>query len=156
MDNKKTLYIAAGVVVVAIIAYAIYANNRKADNSANSYNQQTQNQTSAANSTAASASPAAPAKLSYGAAINAYKFRFQFSQCHASPGFLSVKINTPVMLDNRDKVAHTIKADGQSVRIAADDYAVIYPKLPTGATANLADSNMTCDGGGAGVLNVEK
>lgn len=147
--KNKYLYIALGVVVLLLI---IYAARRHSGN-----NQTSSQQTNGQNSLAPAPSPSpSTGKLSYGQAVDTYKFRFQFSQCHASPGFLSVKANTPVMLDNRDNVAHTIKANGQSFRIAALDYAVVYPQLPTGAGVNLADSNMTCDGGGAGTLNVEK
>jgi len=156
MDKKYT-YIALGVVVLLLIVYAVSRNS--GSNSTSQTNNQEQAAAPQPSPSPATSTPTpspTPAKLSYGAAINAYKFRFQFTQCHASPGMISVPKNTPVMLDNRDKVAHTIKANGQSFRIAGDDYALIYPQLTTGSGVNLADSNVTCDGGGAGTLNVEK
>ena len=76
--------------------------------------------------------------------------------CHGNPGTISVKRNTAVMLDNRDKVAHTIKANGQTFRIAGYDYALIYPATVTKDNIDLTLSNVTCDGGGAAFLNVEK
>lgn len=101
--------------------------------------------------------PTPPAKkLSYGEAIKAYKYRFQFVNCHGNPGMISVKKGDPVMLDNRDAVAHTIKANGQSFRIAAYDYALVYPSIVTKDNVDLTLSNLTCDGGGAATLNVEK
>jgi len=160
MDNKKNWYIAGAVVLVLLIVFVAMRNSsQNGGQSGNSQDNPSLDQMagSGAPMPEGSGSPSpAPGKLSYGAAINAYKFRFQFTQCHASPGMLSVEKNSPVMFDNRDKVAHTFKANGQTFKIAALDYAIIYPQLPTGATANLANSNMTCDGGGAGTLNVEK
>lgn len=90
-----------------------------------------------------------PPKLDYGTAISTYNFRIQFSQCHGNPGTMNVSKGTPVMLDNRDNVAHTIKADNQTFRIAALDYVVF-------ASSAIGTFNTLCDGGGAGTLTVQK
>jgi hypothetical protein len=148
--DKKYLYIAIAVVVLAVIAYAVYTSRK--NNSSPQSNQQTSNDQ-------ASTTPPTPtngAKLSYGDAIKAYPYRFQFSQCHGTPGIISVKKGAAVMLDNRDKLAHTIKANGQTFRIAGDDYAIVHPATVTKDNVDLTLSNVTCDGGGAATLNVEK
>jgi hypothetical protein len=154
-NDKKNWYIGIGVVVLLIIIYAVYASTHKNSPSSTTM---TQGQTASPAPAPATSTPSTTGtkKLAYGDAIKTYKERFQFSMCHGTPGIISVKKGTPVMLDNRDKVAHTIKANGQTFRIAALDYALIYPQLPTGDSVNLANSNVTCDGGGAATLNVEK
>ena len=53
------------------------------------------------------------------------------------------------MLDNRDSVAHTIVADKQTFKIAGFDYALLK-------TFTISNTNITCDGGGAALLNVQK
>ncbi len=154
--DTKGLYIGLGIILVLLIAYFIYAGMQKKNGS----NNQTLSSDNSASVTPTPSPTEAPAtgtkKLSYGDAIKFYKFRFQFVNCNGNPGILSVKRGTPVMLDNRDKVAHTIKANGQSFRIAGLDYAVLYPNILTSNSTSAANSNITCDGGGAATLNVEK
>lgn len=159
--NKKYIY-ASIIAVVVIIALILYFN--KSDKDDSSKQTPTEQQTNDVNtnpeqtttSTPEQTTTTPPKKLNYGEAIKAYPSRYQFINCSANPGQMTVKKGTAVMLDNRDKVAHTIKANGQSVKIAALDYAVIYPKLVTIGEPTTASPNMTCDGGGSGLLNVEK
>lgn len=152
--NKNTWYWVIGIVVVLLIIWGVYAANHNSSQPAapsSPTSSQSTDQTMNASSTAAapSPSPAAPAKLTYGAAINAYKFRFQFSQCHGNPGTIDMKKGSPLMLDNRDNAAHTIKADNQSFRVGPLDYVVFN-------TSAVGTFTVTCDGGGAAKLTVEK
>lgn len=159
--NKKYIYasIATIVVIIALILYFNKSSNKNITNNEPAGQQaNTQSTTTPEQSTTTTeqATTNTVKKLSYGDAIKAYPFRYQFINCSANPGQMTVKKGTAVMLDNRDKVAHTIKANGQSIRVAALDYAVIYPKLVTAGEPTIASPNMTCDGGGSGLLNVEK
>lgn len=93
--------------------------------------------------------------LTYEQALAMYKNRIQFDDCRGirepvnAGGSMVVKQGSKIMLDNRDPVPHTIAFKGVSVRIAAYDFAIV--------TANtLGIYNVTCDGGGAASLNVEK
>ena len=158
--NKNYTYTAIGIIVLIIIAWAIYASNHKdSDDTTKNNNGQQQTSTMPENNTATSTaqtSTTSPvtkpaAKLSYSDAIKAYPYRFQFSQCHGNPGTLAVKKLSIVMLDNRDAVAHTVKADNQTFKIAKYDYALLHTNALTGTNVNV-----TCDGGGAAILNVEK
>ncbi|HYV33891.1 MAG TPA: hypothetical protein VE973_03530 [Candidatus Limnocylindria bacterium] len=158
MNNKQRNLIIGIliIVVVALISYATYRYNNGLSiiGDWGNWEQNTPSTGNPAPETSSSTPPAT--KLSYSAAVNTYKYRFQFSQCHGTPGTISVKAGQPVMLDNRDATAHTIKANGQSFRIAAHDYAVIYPYSITKGNVDLTLSNVSCDGGGAATLNVEK
>jgi hypothetical protein len=153
--NKKSLL--GGIIVLLLIAgVIIYFQSKKHTASNSSVNQVDNQQTMTASSSQDTASTTpnqgstgGMKKLSYGDAIKAYPNRIQFVNCGGNPGTVSVKRNTPVMLDNRDKTKHTIKGGGQSFTIAGYDYAVMYPK--TEGTFQL-----TCDGGGSSILNVEK
>src|SRR4051812_30922570 len=108
-NDKKYWYIGIGVVVLLIIIFAVVKYSGK-NGGLGSMGQNssgpTLDQMAGQGATTTPAPSPTTTKLGYGAAINAYKFRFQFSGCHASPGMISVQKNTPVMLDNRDKVAH--------------------------------------------------
>lgn len=108
-----------------------------------------------------SATPTAPAPSksnaasdAYQKALDTYAFRIQFKDCHgigeppAVGGSLVLKKGTKLMLDNRDKVAHTIAFKGVSVRVGAENFAVVTASV-------LGIYNVTCDGGGAASLNVE-
>lgn len=117
-----------------------------------------QNQTSnSASGTPATTTPAVAApkntSLAFTNALKTYQYRIQFDQCHGTvnlvgTGILSVKKGSKVMLDNRDDAAHTIAFAGQSVKVAANDFAIV--------TAGKSGTfNVTCDGGGAATLNVE-
>ncbi len=75
-------------------------------------------------------------------------YRFQFADCHGTPGSLSVKRGKYFLLDNRDDEAHTIAVAGQSYRIGAYGAAVA-------AVWKTGTHQITCDGGGAASINVE-
>jgi hypothetical protein len=153
--DKKYTYIVAGIIAIGLITWGAYTNTRKNAKVEQQDAQQNANAATstppAAISTSAPPTTAKPAikKLSYGDAIQAYPFRFQFSQCHGNPGSMTVKKGTKVMLDNRDSTAHSIKIGSQTFKIAGYDYAVYYS--PT-----IGLLNITCDGGGSATINVEK
>jgi hypothetical protein len=100
-------------------------------------------------STGSGSSGQTSGKLSYGEAIKKYQYRIQFVNCHGNPGTVSLKRNLPLMLDNRDDKAHTLKVAGKSYYIKAYDYALAY-------IGSEGTYNLTCDGGGAATVNIEK
>ena len=155
--NKKYAFAALAAIIIIAVGFGLYNRAAKNKNQALDGNGVSQNGLESLEpGTGAPIPESAPTttgsgskKLSYGEAIKKYPFRFQFINCSANPGSMSVKRNTPVMLDNRDKTAHTIKANGQTLRIAGYDYQILYPKIE-------GESFITCDGGGSGKINVEK
>ncbi|MBI5530791.1 MAG: hypothetical protein HY918_04855 [Candidatus Doudnabacteria bacterium] len=155
--NKKYVYAAIAVVVVVAIGIGVYfqmaGNKNKPGNgdglSQNGLESLEPGTGAPLPDNASTTGGTGTKKLSYGDAIKAYPYRFQFVNCSANPGTMSVKKNSPVMLDNRDKTAHTIKVSGQSIRIAPYDYQILYARTE-------GISVMTCDGGGSARLNVEK
>ncbi len=76
-------------------------------------------------------------------------YRFQFSNCHGTPGSLVVKSGKYFLLDNRDAKAHTFAFAGQSYSVGAYGAAVA-------AVWKAGTYNITCDGGGAASLTVQK
>jgi hypothetical protein len=151
---KRTyIYIAAGVVVLAIIAWGIYAYNHNGAQTGTEQALQQANSNNAAavaTSTPTSTPASIAGKLSYGAAIQKYTERFQFRNgCQGTPATIAVKKGSPVMLDNRNATAYSFKADTQSFRIAGYDYAVFYPEV----VGNLV---VTCNGKASVTLNVQK
>ncbi len=156
--NKKYAFAAMAVIIIVAIGIGTYYRANNSKNKSLDTNGVSQNGLEGLEpgtgapipeSTPTTTGSSSSKKLSYGEAIKKYPFRFQFINCSANPGSMSVKRNTPVMLDNRDKTAHTIKANGQTIRIAGYDYQILYPKTE-------GESFITCDGGGSGKLNVEK
>lgn len=95
------------------------------------------------------------AKTAYQQALDKYTFRIQFKDCRgigeppSAGGSLVLKKGTPLMLDNRDKIAHTIAFKGVSVKVGAENFAIVTPTV-------LGIYNVTCDGGGSASLNVEQ
>jgi hypothetical protein len=148
--TKKTYtYIAAALIVLAIVVWGVYEYNHQNSGTQQSLQQNNSNNTPAVTSTPTSTPANVAGKLSYGDAIKAYPERFQFKLCQGTPASIAVKRGTPVMLDNRDATAHTFKANTQTFRIAGYDYAVLYPSV----IGNLA---VTCDGKTRVMLNVQK
>lgn len=152
--SKRAAYLVAGVFVLILAALGVYSfthRNKGSLNTAPSAIQQdnSNNTPVLADTSAPASSGKTAAKLSYGDAIKAYPYRFQFSQCHGTPGTMAVKKGSIVMLDNRDPISHTFVADSQTFKIAGYDYALLR-------TSALTNINITCDGGGAAKLNVEK
>ena len=148
--QERYIYVGAGVVMLALIALAIFAythrNPEVAENTVQPTNQNNAN--NVVLPVATSTEPTTPVgtkKLSYGDAIKKYPYRFQFVNCSGNPGTIAVKQGSIVMLDNRDKVAHTIKADSQTFRIAGYDYALLH-------TSVISNVNILFDGGGAAKL----
>jgi len=88
--------------------------------------------------------------MTYADAIAAYQNRrIQFTNCTGSPGSMVLKQYAKIMLDNRDAKSHTIKVGASSYRLAARGWTI--------ATVNtIGTYNITCDGGGAASLNVQK
>ncbi len=76
-------------------------------------------------------------------------YRFQFSGCHGTPGSLVVKAGKYFLFDNRDAKSHTIAVAGQSYSVGAYGAAVA-------AVWKAGTYNITCDGGGAASLTVQK
>jgi hypothetical protein len=173
-STKKTAWGIIGVLVVLLVivfGYRAMRDNgngsragRNGDGSTLSdilpstgVNVSPDNNASSSTTTVATASnngsKAPSPSLKYQEALAKYQYRIQFSNCHGvvSPGngTLSIKQNIPFMLDNRDPVAHTIAFAGQSYKIAAYDFAIATPK-------KVGEFPVTCDGGGAAFLNVEK
>jgi len=76
-------------------------------------------------------------------------YRFQFSHCSGTPGSLTVKAGKYFLLDNRDAQSHTFAVAGQSYSIGGYGAAVA-------AVWKTGTFQITCDGGGAASLTVEK
>ncbi len=151
-ESKTTTYILVIVVLLAVVAWGIYKyyGQNKENNAKQNINQSDLNTAVAPENTPTPPSSGViPKKMSYGEAKNTYPYRIQFSECHGNPGALAVKTGSIVMLDNRDSVAHTIVADKQTFKIAGFDYALLK-------TSAISNTNITCDGGGAALLNVQK
>lgn len=89
------------------------------------------------------------ATITYGQAVNDYgDQRFQFSSCHGTPGSLTMKQGSTVMLDNRDDKARTVQFGTLTYKLPAYGF-----KLAT--ASELGDVAILCDGGGAAVLKVQ-
>jgi hypothetical protein len=97
-----------------------------------------------------SSTPGKPLGLSYTQAQDLYAdgYRIQFSSCSGTPGTLNVAAGSTIMLDNRDNTAHTIKVGGTSYSLGAYGFRVVKAS----AKGKL---QVTCDGKGAAVLNVQ-
>lgn len=76
-------------------------------------------------------------------------YRFQFSKCSGTPGSLVVKSGKYFLLDNRDAQSHTFSVAGQSYSVGGYGAAVA-------AVWKTGTHQITCDGGGAASLTVEK
>ncbi len=76
-------------------------------------------------------------------------YRFQFTHCSGTPGSLVVKAGKYFLLDNRDAKPHTFAVAGQSYSIGGYGAAVA-------AVWKTGTYPITCDGGGAASLTVQK
>lgn len=76
-------------------------------------------------------------------------YRFQFTHCSGTPGSLVVKAGKYFLLDNRDAQSHTFAVAGQSYSVGGYGAAVA-------AVWKLGKYQITCDGGGAASLTIEK
>ncbi len=88
---------------------------------------------------------------SYADALKQYSasgYRFQFVNCRATPGVLTIKKGASFMLDNRDNKAHRIKVGASTYNIGAYSFVI--------ATAKTVGLNyIVCDDAGSGRLQVE-
>ena len=76
-------------------------------------------------------------------------YRFQFSNCQASPGALIMKVRTKFMLDNRDAVLRTITVGQQKFAIGAYGYVIAT------APSTIGTHYLTCNGGGTATISVQ-
>jgi hypothetical protein len=76
-------------------------------------------------------------------------YRFQFVDCHGTPGSISVAKNATIMLDNRDARSRTISLNKKSYTIGAYGFVIVRAPSTSG------EYQITCDGGGAAKLVVE-
>lgn len=76
---------------------------------------------------------------------------FQFSGCHVlPPNPITLKAGTRFMIDNRDSKTHTYVYSGHNYRVAGYGFAIATAPTKVGTYP------ITCDGGGAASLNIEK
>jgi hypothetical protein len=148
--DKNIIYTVVGIVVVLLIVWAVYAQTHKNGSSQNASQNTSQSSSGSNANTEPTTTPQTGSKnLSYGDAIKAYPERFQFTGCHGTPNSIAVKKGTAVMLDNRDTVAHTIKADSQTFYLPKLSYAILH-------TSVIENVPVLCDGKNSVTLNVEK
>lgn len=87
---------------------------------------------------------------SYADALKEYSasgYRFQFVNCRATPGSLTIKKGTSFMIDNRDNASHKIKVGPATYSVGAYGFVI--------ATAKTIGSNyIICDGISTGRLEV--
>ena len=93
----------------------------------------------------------APKALTYEAAVELYGgYRFQFLNCHGTPGTMTLKVGSKFLLDNRDAKPRTIAVGKTVYKLGANGFAVATASMVAGTY------NITCDGGGAATLKVQK
>ena len=160
MQNKKFVYIGAGVVLLAVILYFVFGKKDSQPNpafpTANDVSSTSFAATSSATTQKKSSSQTNPplsATQRYLDAIRVYKnvgYYFQFVDCHGSPGTLTLKKGKKFMLDNRDGEAHKIAVQGgQTFQVKAYDFAIAT------APSTVGIHYITCDGGGAASITVQ-
>ncbi len=96
--------------------------------------------------------PPTSASTDYEKALNDYRSRgayFQFVNCAGNPGSLTLKRGTVFMLDNRDSKAHKIKVGTVTYTVGGYGYKLVNPQT-------LGLNHITCDGGGAAAVNVQR
>jgi hypothetical protein len=165
--NKQDFLVYAIVIVLAVmlVAYLVAAKNGPAattsasDMSGMNMDQPDMppiNPASGAPSSATAPAPApttttAPKALTYQQALTAYAgYRIQFVSCHGSPGTLNLTVGKKFMLDNRDAKSHLIDVGKVGYRLGADGFAIATAPWTAGTYG------ITCDGGGAAQLTVQK
>jgi hypothetical protein len=156
-NAQVALLIAVSAIVVALIALMLVMKQNPdsmkgsgADTLPNPTGQ-VEGTAPTAPATSGSTTPAGTKNLdlSYTEALNLFGgYRFQFSDCSGTPGTLNLTKGATFLLDNRDAVAHTIKVGTQSYSVGAYGYRI--------ASASTKGANqITCDGKGAAMLNVQ-
>jgi hypothetical protein len=157
MQNKTWAYWIVGIVAIVLIGLVIYQMNHQNGDSQNTNQTSTTPQNNGAASSTPTSTPATgttggAGNAAYNAALAIYQksgFRIQFSQCHGTPGHLVIKAGQKYMLDNRDNAKHTIKVGPYTYSLGAYGFQVVTAQ-------NLGLNNVTCDGGGAAQVNIEK
>ncbi|MEJ0021603.1 MAG: hypothetical protein WDN47_03390 [Candidatus Doudnabacteria bacterium] len=123
MDNKKTLWVVLGIIVVVGIIWAVvsYNNSQNAALVGNTTTTPTPAPTPVATTPSANGNPA------YDAALLKYgKNRIQFQEnCQALPVAGVFKNGTTIMLDNRASVSHAIKFDSKTYTLGAYDFTTV-------------------------------
>lgn len=166
--TKKYIYIAAAVILLAVILYFIFAKKTSQPN----YGNQTTSTVGETNATSTITSPTSSATKSvstkpssqtdlplsatqkYIDAVRIYKnvgYYFQFKDCHAAPGYLTLKKGKKFMLDNRDGQIRKISIQGgQTFQIKPYDFAIAT------APTTIGTHNITCDDGGTASIFVQQ
>ncbi len=97
--------------------------------------------------------PNVTAAMKYTEVMQMYQksgYRFQFLNCQATPGNMTLKARVKFMLDNRDAETHKIKVGGTSYTVGSYNYVIAT------APSTVGTHYVTCDGGGSARINVEK
>jgi hypothetical protein len=147
-----------GFVVIIIFAYQVL-NNQKTDKQATGVSTETVEEkaqdtikpittTTKTTTVKKTAFTKLPLNLSYGPAVAAYNYRFQFVNCQIQPNALTMKVGTILMLDNRDNTKHTIGFGDYKYSFGPYDYQI----FKTGAAG---EYNVICDGINRGKLVVQ-
>lgn len=167
---KKNKYAALGTGVVILLLLAIYTFTRQPVTEVNetieatSIQNATTTSTITVTSTSTSTAPLVDKKpvptttvkpktagsaTAYQKAIETYQYRFQFINCQGNPGKLTFKQGVKVMLDNRDEATHTFGFGGAKYTVKGYSFVIVTaPKAGT--------HNITCDGGGAAQMDIQK
>ena len=100
---------------------------------------------------ASKTAPTLSATEQYQRSLNTYRTvgaYYQFVGCHANPATISIKRGVSYMIDNRDKIARTVKVGPTIYHLGGYGYVIAKAPAP-------GRYFITCDGGGTGLLNVE-
>ncbi len=147
-QQKNLLILAAVVVIILVFGFIILAyNSAKKEAQVNANINSAVNANKAKTTTPAktqkSQTPATGATLTYEQALEQYAGRMiQFSSsCYASPGSVTLKNNTSIMLDNRASVKRTITVGSAKYSVNAYGFTII-----TVSTATFpATLSLNCD-----------
>ena len=162
MDMKpadRLLYVIVAVLAVMLVAYLALARSSGTGSGLLgsgkpfSLEASPESQQNAASTTPAAAdtTTTAPKALTYEAALELYGgYRFQFLNCHGTPGTMTLKVGSKFLLDNRDAKPRTIAVGKAVYKLAANGFAVATASTVAGTY------NITCDGGGAATLKVQR
>lgn len=167
--TNKTLYIWLGIggIFLVFVIFILARNSPNSEINKSEYSNTASSTEQTASSSPATASttnqtakipvikrPPVPtgqtASESYLQALKIYKnsgYYLQFYPCQATPGTLTVKKGSKIMLDNRDSKTHVIGIKSVKYNIGSYNFAI--------ATLNTLGTNyITCDGGGSAQITV--
>ncbi len=146
--HKRHLAIALGTTALALLAFSCHKTQPAATSTNSSTNMAAD--TTQTNPPAAPAVKRTPAdQASYQKAVSTYQYRFQLDNCHGTPGSISLKSGVKFMVENKDDAAHKIAVAGQTFQTKAFGFFVT-------SVTKAGTYPITCDGGGAAQLIVEK